>query len=180
MRVILGICLLAVLTTSCSSRVALQTGGKLSVAERRSVVAIHPDFANWEPSQNASWSRHGVVRHVCLKCGGIGSLTMPYWGIVFDGDGNIVEANIIQAPNPGEAEAIISASPLRVAFKANNGKIYVCGGEFSETAWLQDIRKEMDLERRLHETVETWQRSGGTNWAELDHMIKEAIANSRR
>jgi hypothetical protein len=182
MRIFLVIIfLLAVLSTSCSrSGVPLQAGGELSVVERQNIVAVHPDFMDWEPEQSALWTRHGIVRHICLRDGGIGSLTEPYWVVVFDGDGRVVEANIIQAPNPGTAKTVSSVSPLQVAFEAEDGKTYVCGGEYSQATWQHDMQKEMDLDKKLREIIATWKRSGSINFAEVDRMIKSAITNSQK
>jgi len=180
-RTFLPIWLLAFASISCSrSGVELQAGGKLSAPERQSIIAIHSEFTNWEPSQSATWIQHGVTRHVCIRALRIGSLTMPYWAIIFDDSGQVVEANIIQAPNPGTAESISGISPLRVAFRATDGKIYVCSGEYSQATWRQDVQRQMDSQKKLHEIVERWRRSGSTNLVEVDQMIQNALTNSPR
>ena len=135
------ICLVGILAGSCSRKeVALEDGGKLSADERKSIVAVHPAFASWEPEQSAFWLQHGATWHICIRCGGIGSIGMPYWVFVFDAGGHLTEANIIQAPNPGRAVTVSSIFPLKVAFEAH-GNTYACDGEFSQTNWLPGIRE---------------------------------------
>jgi len=159
--------------------VALRSGGVLSAVERENVVAIHPDFARWEPSQSAQWVRHGVTRHVCIQGGGIGSLTMPYAVFVFDTEGGVIEANIINAPNPSTPKRVISVSPLRVAFERDSRTV-VCSGEFSESTGIHDIRNYMDLPRRLPDIEASWRRSGSTNFEVLMQAIRSAITNSQK
>jgi hypothetical protein len=77
--------------------VTFHSGGKLSAGERRSITAIHPWFAQWAPDYNTLWVQHGAVRHICLRCGGIGSLSMPYNVFVFGSDGGLIEANVATA-----------------------------------------------------------------------------------
>jgi hypothetical protein len=172
--------LLAVLSVSCTRLgVPLQSGGKLSPVERENIVAIHPDFARWNPSQSALWIRHGVTRHVCIREGGSGSLTMPFQVLVFDGDGGVVEANFINAPNPSTPKAVSGVSPLRVAYERND-QTFTCSGEFSQATWRQDIQKRMDLQKRLHEIAGRWQRSGSTNFEVVKQEIDSAITNSKK
>jgi len=105
---------------------------------------------------------------------------MPYTVLVFDSEGRVIEANIIQAPNPSTAVAVSSVSPLRVSFKGDDGSIHVCSGEFSQATWRHDFQKKMDLDRTLEEIFKRWQRSGSTNFAEWDRMMMNAITNSQR
>jgi hypothetical protein len=173
--------LLAVLNSSCTkSGVLLQSGGTLSAAERQNIVAVHPAFARWSPSESALWVRHGVTNHVCIREGGIGSLTMPYGVFVFDGDGRVIEANYIQAPNPSTPKSVVGISPLRVAYERMDGETVVVGVEYSQEIARHEIQKQMDLQQKLSDVVAAWKQSGSTNFAEVNQMIENVITNSQR
>jgi hypothetical protein len=172
--------LLAVLNVFCTrSGVPLQSGGSLSAVERQNIIAMHPDLERWNPSQSALWVRHGITRHVCIQQGSFGGLTMPYEVFVFDGDGGVVEANLIEAPHPSTPMTVSSVSPLRVAYKSDGNSV-VCSGEYAEATWHQDIQKRMHLQHRLREIFESWGRSGSTNYDVLRQEIRGAITDSNK
>jgi|ERR1043166_390728 hypothetical protein len=149
-------------------KLSLQADGKLSARERQSIIALHSEFTNWQPTQSATWIQHGATRHVCLRAGGICSLnSMPYDAVVFDDAGQVVEANIIHGSDTGMAENIWDISPLRVCFKARGGKLYVESGEFSQATWRHELQKRMDGLKEFRDLVERFHRSGSTNFAEF-------------
>ncbi len=105
---------------------------------------------------------------------------MPYEVFVFDGEGGVIEANIIDAPNPSVPKTVSSVSPLRVVFERDDGKTTECSGEFSEAAWHHDVQKGMDLQQRLDKIVASWQRSDNTNFEVVQQAIDSALANSQK
>jgi len=142
--------LLVVLASSCvKSGVPLQSGGTLSASEQQSIIAIHQGFSRWSPSHSALCVRDGMVRHFCLQSCGFGSLTEGYEVFVFDGDGRVVEANFIEAPNPATPKRVSSISPLGVAFERLDGKTMVVGVSYSQDVARERIQKRMNLLQRL-------------------------------
>jgi hypothetical protein len=173
------IMLLVVLITSCKKPgVPFQSGGELSLLEKQSLVALHPEFAGWVPDQSALWVRHGETRHVCVRAGGIGSISMPFDVVVFDEGGKVVEVNLIDAPNPlteNTAKFVTSISPVRVVFETPNGKLVELMGCYSSATWRQDTKKRMVFEQEMREILRSWDRSGSTNMEELRQLMQRAI-----
>jgi hypothetical protein len=171
--------LLAVLNISCTkSGVPLQSGGSLSSVERKNLVAIHPGFASWSPSQSAIWVRRGVSRHVCIRQGDIGSLSVSDEVVVFDGDGKVVEANVIQAPTSSNPKTVSRFSPICVTYERRDGKSVICSGGYSLPTCHHDFQKHMELHQRLQKVRESWHRSGSTNLEVMGQMFLNAIKTS--
>jgi hypothetical protein len=105
---------------------------------------------------------------------------MPCDIFAFDEGGKVVEANVIEAPNPSRPKTITSVSPLRVAYERDSGQTVVCGGKFSQATWLHDVQKREDLDERCREILESWRRSGSTNLGVVRQEIDDAIANSKK
>jgi hypothetical protein len=55
------------------------------------------------------------MRHVCLNCPW-GSVVYPYSVFVFDCNGKVTEANVVEAPSAADPVRLVSISPLEVAF----------------------------------------------------------------
>ncbi len=174
--------LLAALCSSCTkSGVVLQPGGTLSAAERQNIVAIHPAFTSWIPSESALWIWHGVTNHVCLLRGmsSLG-LTVTYNVFVFDGAGRVVEANSVNAPYESAAKAVIGISPVQVAYEDLDGKTLVIGGEYSQEIALHEIKKKTELAQKIGDVLRAWNKSGSTNFAERNQMVENVITNSQK
>ena len=105
---------------------------------------------------------------------------MPYDVFVFDGDGSVMEANFIQAPNPSTPKAVVGISPLQVAYERLDGETVVVGVEYSQEIARHEIQKQMDLQQKIGDAVAAWKRSGSTNFAEVHQMIENVITNSQR
>jgi hypothetical protein len=104
---------------------------------------------------------------------------MPYEVFVFERDGGVVEANIIDAPNPSVPKTVSSVSPLRVAYE-QDGKTVVCSGKFSVATWRHDVQRRKDLEERLEQIFESWQRSGSTNFEVWKQEMDSTITDSQK
>lgn len=151
MRSFATILLLSILMTSCTksgeSGVPLQRGGTLSRAEQESIIAIHPRLKFWSPSHSAVWIRDGVTQHVCIREGDIVSLTTTSEVFIFDGEGKVVDANIIEAPdapNRETSKTVSSISPLRVVYRFPKGVVVELGERYPRESSRQDFRKRME------------------------------------
>jgi hypothetical protein len=172
--------ILAVLVASCAKlNTPFQSGGKLSAAEQQNVAAIHPLYARWRPNYSTLWVGHGVVRHVCLSTDG-GSIVWPYDVFVFDGDGRVVEANIIDGPSGAEPKNLASISPLRVEFAggALQDRSAIVGLRYLHDKGHQKFLDQATQRQRISDVFDAWRRSGSTNFETLEQMMKSAETNS--
>jgi hypothetical protein len=172
----------AVFMASCTkSGIPFQSGGKLSVAEQQNIAAIHPLYARWHPNYSAFWVQHGVAQHVCLSTDG-GSIVWPYDVFVFDGDGRVVEANIIDAPSGAEPKSLPSISPLRVEFAggALHDQSAIVGLRYLHDEGHQKFCDQAKQKQRMRDVFDAWRRSGSTNFDTLEQMMKSAETNSTK
>ena len=172
---------LVVLITSCTkSGAPFQPGGALSAMERQNIVTIHQGFAGWNPTDSAFWGRGGNALHVCIREGGVGGFTQSAEAFIFDGDGRVVEANILDVPMAYTAKTLSGVLPLQVAYRRRDGETVFCGGRYSRATWRHEMQKQKEVERRILQIVESWRSSGSTNSQELHQMIQTALTNSQQ
>lgn len=165
---------LLLLNTACKKpRVLLQPGGKLSASELKNICKIHPYLAHFKPGYNALWIRNGITRHVFIGCNGIGSITMPHEVFIFDGDGAVVGANIVQAPNPSTPMAVIGVAPLQIEFQCLDGETMAVGDSCSQEAARHEIQRWMNLFQKEDEVQSAWKLSGSTNEAVLEKKLDD-------
>lgn len=169
-----AVLLLLLLNTACTRpRVLLQPGGKLSASEQTNICKIHPYLAHFKPGYSALWISHGITRHVFIGCEGIGSITMPHEVYVFDGDGAVVDVNIIQAPNPSTPTAVIGVEPLQIEFRCLDGKTMAVGDSCSQEVARREIQNWRNLDQKDDEIILAWKLSGSTNEAVLEKKLDD-------
>ena len=141
-------------------------GGQLSNAEKQSISRIHPSLANWRPDYSVLWSRDGVVRHIYFHRYEITSIGWPYQVFTFDGDGSVVEANVLDGPNNADPKSILGISPLQVRFVGTWGSRTVDGFRYSREEGRSELQKEC-------EDMDKWIQSLDTNRAKLHSTVFE-------
>ena len=171
-------------TTSCGRHVSLFEPCRLSIAEHQSITNLYPGFAGWGDiaDYGVVWVRGGVTRHVCLFGGG-GSIIWQYEVFVFDTDGHIVEANVVNAPSGGYPVSLSSISPLLVRFTSDamhKGESVEIGCAYSHEEGQQKVAEDSKEMLRVHAAFDAWKHSGSTNIDTLRQMVEEAKTNSTK
>jgi hypothetical protein len=170
MRAFYLVSLLAVCCTLSCRRPEVQfhKADALSNAEKQGAAAVHTELARWQPDSTALWDKQGVLRHVCLKTDG-GSIVWPYLVVVFDGQGRVVEGNIIDGPSGAWPKTVVSVSPLLVAFT---------GGALGADTRTVGVHYSPEAGMRAVKLWETERRSDSTNheqfakmWRDLDAAV---------
>jgi hypothetical protein len=162
--------LTACCTLSCRRpEVLFHEGGALSNAEKQGAAAVHPELARWRPQYTAQWDKEGVFRHVCLSTDG-GSIVWGYQVVVFDGQGHVVEANIIDGPSGAWPKIVASVSPLLVAFT---------GGALGDETRTVGVHYLPDVGRRAVRLWETERHSDSTNHEEFAKMWRDLDADGK-
>jgi hypothetical protein len=118
------LCVVAMGFVGCAkSDAPFHDGGEFSAAEKMTLAAIDPDLPGWKPYYNALWNRDGTVRRVFLFRNDIASIVEQEDVLVFDGDGRLVEANVVEVSTGNEPETVLGVSPIRVQFRFSSGSI---------------------------------------------------------
>jgi hypothetical protein len=153
--------------------------GQLSDAEAQSLKALHPGLARWTPHYSAVWSRDGVIRHVCLSTDG-GSIVWPYDLFIFDQDGCIVEADILEGPSGGWPKNLVNVAPLEIGFTGgilDKNTVSVRSPHSPEEA-RRTVIQRAEESQRMSLAFDEWRRSGSTNMDVLMQMVSAARTNS--
>jgi hypothetical protein len=157
------LCLMAISFADCSKPgVPFRNGGEFSAAEKATLGAIDPDLRGWRPHYSALWNRGGTVRRVFLFRNDIASIVEHEDVLVFDGEGHLVEANVIEVSTGNQPQMVVGVSPVRVRFRFAPGSLGRVGLAYSSLEdGVRNLRERCAEARRV--TADLHRDSGSTS-----------------
>jgi hypothetical protein len=107
-----------VAATGCDHPRALFTDlGEITEPERQSLRAVGLDeHARGRPDYTGIWREGNMERHVYLFRNDVASIVEHIQVLVFDGKGNLLDANIVEVAVGQQPKAIVGVIPLRLEF----------------------------------------------------------------
>jgi hypothetical protein len=169
---ILAFFLMILCTASCVKRgEPFKQGGQLARAEKQSIAKMQPELTDWKADYTAFWNRYGVVRHIYFHRYGLTSMGWPYEVFIFDGDGTVVEANVLDGPNDSNPKSVLGITPLRVQFVGMHGSTTVEGFRYSSEEVRHTLQRQYEYSGKAKAVIESWKRSGDTNVTKLHEML---------